>query len=127
MTDLTDRMRTCAAFIVASAMHQGDDEDGRAMRDAADLLLEASNALEQVVMAEVAGVQIPMEIIPPIVEEKLVGTWIAPGGPLPQARPRATRACPRCDSHANKTARRVNGDVMLKCHVCGHQWTWKRA
>ena len=122
MTDLTDRMRTCAAAIVA-----GDDYgDWRlVMEDAADLLIEASNAME----AAPAPLGEPMEIIPPVVMKPkppaVEGTWIAPGGPLPVARPPSARACPRCDSRANKTVRRDGNRLMLICPVCAQTWEFK--
>jgi len=43
VSDLTDRMRTCAAHIAAGA-GQGD----LLLNDCADLLIEASNALEAI-------------------------------------------------------------------------------
>jgi predicted RNA-binding Zn-ribbon protein involved in translation (DUF1610 family) len=99
MTDLTDRMRTCAAAIVAGDTYDHGHDIQLLMRDAADLLVEASNALEEsgvgtVVMdqatAQALGLE-PMEIIPPltpadrgkVLPEFKPGVWIAPGGPLP--------------------------------------------
>lgn len=53
MTDLTDRMRTCAAHIVSmTGVKEGSDPDAnqtlpsRLVADAADLLIEASNEIE---------------------------------------------------------------------------------
>ena len=133
MTDLTDRMRTCAAWII------GDRVSDVALKDAADLLIEASNALEAIPQPLGA----PMEILEakPLptgderkaarVEaiEKLTGTWIDPGGALPVPvlpMQRNKRACPQCDSRANKKVYREGNMLMLVCPVCAHVWAWKR-
>lgn len=76
MTDLTDRMRTCAAHIVSmTGVKEGSDPDAnqtlplRLVADAADLLIEASNTLEPMIetaqTAVAAQLNTPMEIIPP--------------------------------------------------------------
>jgi hypothetical protein len=140
MTDLTDRMRTCAAAIEAGAPDQPFMEWQLVYRDAAALLIEAAGVLEQAP----APLGEPMEIIPPvaaspnerevnmigawsdppITEERLSGTWVAPGGPLPTTGVRINpRACPKCDSRAIKTVYRGN-PVMLGCPVCGERWEW---
>jgi hypothetical protein len=138
MTDLTDRMRTCAAYILKAAT--ADERDAgtefalnMAARDAADLLIEASNVLEIALRDAVLGD--PMEIIPPVVvqadaSESFIpksqhGAWIAPGGPLPGVKHSGTispRACPKCDSRANKTVYRRNKHFVLECPACGHVW-----
>jgi len=46
VTDLADRMRTCAAHIIANDAHDRDDGAGLVLRDAAALLIEAAGALE---------------------------------------------------------------------------------
>lgn len=140
MTDLTDRMRTCAAAILASDVHEYDDEVGRMMRDAAALLIEASNIIEEAQLGTVLvddetakALGLPMEVIPPVVqqprskasEESMRGTWITAGNTLPVANPyRSARACPKCDSRANKTVRRAGSDMMLICPVCAHEWPY---
>lgn len=153
MTDLTDRMRTCAAFLLScdllgdlEARH--DTVEHAAVKDAANLLIEASNVLEEsgigtVVMDDATARH--LGIIPPgdrimtpadrgqvIPEHKTQSTWIAPGGPLPyaqglaDAQARNPRACPKCDSRGAKTVHRTANKVMLICPVCGEQWEWKR-
>jgi len=129
MSDLTDRMRTCAAHIIASDVHEYDDVIGRVMRDAADLLIEASNLLEQAHLP----LGEPMEIIV-LDGNATTGSmsstgWIAPGGPLPGLTHSGTispRACPKCDSRANKTVRREGAKLMLVCPVCGATWEYKQ-
>ena len=67
-----------------------------------------------------------MEIIPPpTVTEELVGTWIAPGGPLPGLKQSGTvspRACPQCDSRAQKMVHKIGRRLELECPVCGARW-----
>jgi hypothetical protein len=128
VTDLTDRMRTCAAHI----MRDDPNELLPLYRDAAALLIEASNALEVASRDAVLGD--PMEIIEPpppgfTIDRTPSAAWIAPGGPLPGLKHSGTvsmRTCPKCDSRVQKTARRVGDSLMLKCPVCGHQWTWRK-
>ncbi len=136
MTDLTDRMRTCAAAILAGAPDKPFMEWQMVYNDAADLLIEASNALE----AAPAPLGDPMEVIAPdgkptmIIPPMSLGEALDRIPPLPyheglaaaKARMSNTRACPKCDSRAQKTARRVGDSLMLKCPVCGHQWTWRK-
>ena len=126
MTDLTDRMRTCAAAILA-----GEPTTGwvsLVMHDAADLLIEASNALE----AAPAPLGEPMEIIPPVTVGTGLSaltapaTWLVGGDTLPVARPPSARACPRCDSRANKTVKRMANTLMLVCPVCAHAWPYTK-
>jgi len=124
MTELTDRMRTCAARIVAVA-----SEGDVVYNDAADLLIEASNALEAVP----TPLGEPMEIIPPVAPRPSIefglgsATWLAPGDTLPKANPyRSANTCPKCDSRANKTVRREGSVLMLICPACGHQWRYQR-
>ena len=141
MTELTNRMRTCAAHILA---HQTAD-DFTVYRDAADLLIEASNMLEAVpadavdLLAEArnmletipASLGEPMEIIPPVAPRPSIefglgnATWLAPGDTLPKANPyRSANTCPNCDSRANKTVRRYKNRLTLECPACGQQWDY---
>ena len=143
MTELTNRMRTCAAHILA---HQTAD-DFTVYRDAADLLIEASNMLDAVptdavdlltearnmLEATPAPPGEPMEIIPPVAPRPSIefglgsATWLAPGDTLPKANPyRSASTCPNCDSRASKTARREGSVLMLICPACGHQWRYQR-
>lgn len=128
MTDLTDRMRTCAAYMLDEAGPGETEMQWQAIyRAAADLLIEASNALE----AAPPPLGEPMAIIKQKVDEIAaeVSTWIAPGGTLPGVKRSGTispRACPKCDSRAGKTVRRIENKMMLVCPACGETWEFKR-
>ena len=109
MSELTDRMRTCAAYIIANRDAAGVPTADvlRATADAADLLIEASNMLEAVpadavdLLAEARNMLEtipappgePMEIIPPVAPRPSIefglgnATWLAPGDTLPKANP----------------------------------------
>jgi len=123
MTDLTDRMRTCAAHLASA----GIGANGQAIDDATALLIEAADALE----ALPPPVGEPMEIIPPVVgtTPAEISLWLAPGDPLPGLQRSGTvspRACPKCDSRATKTVRRIEGRMMLECPACDAQWEMTR-
>ena len=144
MTILTDRMRTCAAFIQARpndapmpTEHLLDDAAALLLEaselldavpaDATDLLTEASNILE----AMPAPRGEPMEIIPPVAPRPSIefglgnATWLAPGDTLPKANPyRSANTCPNCDSRAHKTVRRYKNRLTLECPACGQQWDY---
>ncbi|HXI36229.1 MAG TPA: hypothetical protein VNH80_04895 [Burkholderiales bacterium] len=134
-------MRTCAAHILA---HQTAD-DFTVYRDAADLLIEASNMLDAVptdavdlltearnmLEATPAPPGEPMEIIPPVAPRPSIefglgsATWLAPGDTLPKANPyRSANTCPNCDSRAHKTVRRYKNRLTLECPACGQQWDY---
>jgi hypothetical protein len=143
MSDLTDRMRTCAAYILS---RKGEWSDELLTEDAVALLLEASNALEKI--PEPLGT--PMEVIPPAVKA-VQDMWQAPRpeaslppidrtpravwttnaadlppvptGGKPSYRP--PRVCPACDSRANKRVFRDGHKVMLGCPVCAHAWEYR--
>jgi len=141
MTELTDRMRTCAAFIL-SRPHDGADAY---LSDAANLLLEASNVIE----AAPPPLGEPMDIIPPPVPlpaQDLQTTpkagwtttqdvrsvpkavWTTNAGdlpPVPNSRGyRHPRVCPSCDSRATKRVFRHENKVMLACPVCATAWEY---
>ena len=133
MTDLTDRMRTCAAFI-ASRPNDAPMPTEHLLDDAADLLIEASNTIEAIPppLGE------PMEIIEPKPPTSSSGhylpdnhpaspVWIDPGGALPTAKPgaRNPRTCPQCDSRANKRVFRDGAKLFLSCPVCAHAWEYQ--
>jgi hypothetical protein len=126
VSELTDRMRTCAAYIIG---HYGDDAD-HAIRDAAQLLIDASNLLtEKIPVPDLgAAVEITPQSVAKRVEQDLGSQWIAPLGPLPTtASPRSSRACPQCDSRASKRVYRDKNRLMLACPVCGNAWEYRSA
>ena len=141
MSDLTDRMRTCAAFLLWAQEHGDLEHTQNAVADATNLLIEAANALE---VAPVA-----IETIEKLIEqpkqlaldaweadvqesvakqlaEKIAGTWIAVGDALPTARLKSSKVCPKCDSRANKITRIQGNRVMLTCPVCATAWEFKQ-
>ena len=149
MTDLTNRMRTCAAAILAQKDKGGLGEPWvteMVAADAADLLIEASNMLEAVpadavdLLTEARNILEtkptpllgePMEIIPPVAPRPSIefglgsATWLAPGDTLPKANPyRSANTCPNCDSRAHKTVRRYKNRLTLECPACGQQWDY---
>ena len=130
MTDLTDRMRTCAAFMERVMIEATDIEGAvtlasRVPHDAIALLREAADALDK---PQPLGE--PMEIITP---QKLVPTspvdaqWVGPGDALPAniVRSRNPRVCPKCDSRADKKVILKPGcQPELRCPACGHLWPY---
>ena len=128
MTALTDRMRTCAAHIMATSLPEFPD---KMVDDAAKLLVEAAHEID--ILTGPIDLGEPMEVIPPVVTPPPVVSqtspmWVAPGGQLPLewARHRSKTACPKCDSRAGKTVRRVENKLMIKCPVCSETWEYKR-
>ena len=129
MTDLTDRMRTCAAHI--ENRRKGGDPWAVHMVaiDAAKLLVEAAHEID--VLTGPVDLGEPMGVIPPVVLTKkedwsldTQGTWTAPGDTLPVANPyRGRHTCPKCDSRAQKTVRKKGKSLWLVCPVCDHAWT----
>ena len=137
MTDLTDRMRTCAAHCVALSLHGRDDEEGLVMRDAADLLIAAAHEID--ILTGPIDRGDPMEIIEPAVlgVAKLdpetmkpisPAVWVSGGDTLPVANPyRGPHTCPKCDSRTQKKVyRTIDRTVMLVCPVCAHEWQYQR-
>ena len=116
MTELTDRMRTCAAALVdkwITAMSR--DELLRLQRDAAALLTEAADLLDT---PDPLGE--PMERLRQVSEAQTnIATWT--GVDLPPAEP---RRCPSCGAVSARTVKRIarSRTVALLCPVCSHQW-----
>jgi len=134
MTDLTDRMRTCAAFLCGEAK-AGDGslrDFGKAIIDARDLLLAAAHEID--ILTGPIDLGEPMEVIPPVVTPPPVVSqtspmWVAPGGQLPLewVRHRSKTACPKCDSRTQKKVyRTIDRTAMLVCPVCAHEWQYHR-
>jgi hypothetical protein len=138
MTELTDKMRTCAAAIAAGMDKHFHGEPSPLYTDAADLLLEASNVIE----GAPPPLGEPMAILEPI---KAAGdlpaipghsrpvvpraTWTTNAGdlpPVPNSRGyRHPRVCPSCDSRATKRVFRHENKVMLACPVCAVAWEYQ--
>jgi len=131
MTDLTDRMRTCAAYMLDEAGPGETEMQWQAIyRDAADLLIAAAHEID--ILTGPLDLGEPMEVIPPVVTPPPVVSqtspmWVAPGGQLPLewARHRSKTACPKCDSRTQKKVyRTIDRTVMLVCPVCAHEWPY---
>lgn len=131
MSDLTDRMRTCAAMLAAEdftqwRIYENETQD-RLVRDVEALLIEAADELEKPIEVRLGE---PMAVIPvPAAMEKglenLGDTVPAPGpawggGPPSGGR----RSCPNCQSRAGKRVRLINRSVWLVCSACGHEWPY---
>ena len=154
MTELTDKMRTCAAYIRHNVLPGGGDVPRDWRNDAADLLLEAAALLDDAIAkpAEPEMLGTPMEILPPLDDrfpkhmtnqpavevgqraglprDDTWSAWVAPGGPLPGIKAsgtRSPRACPRCDSRAYKRVFRRERKMYLHCGGCGHEWLFSEA
>lgn len=125
MTDLTDRMRTCAAFI-QNRPHDAPMPTEHLLDDAAELLLSAATEIELLTGPIDLGEAI--EIIPPVVTPPPVvaqtsAMWIGDDlKPIPNAPP-SKNACPKCDSRAQKQIRKKGKSLWLVCPVCEHAWT----
>jgi hypothetical protein len=129
MTDLTDRMRTCAAHLATASVVANP----AAIDDAAALLLAAATEIE--LLTGPIDLGEPMEVIEPAVlgVAKLdpetmkpisPAVWVSGGDTLPVANPyRGPHTCPKCDSRANKTVRKKGKSLWLVCPVCEHAWT----
>jgi hypothetical protein len=148
MSDLTDRMRTCAATLVRNEGGPFDDIRLRALEHAADLLIEASNALSmqmaedigkptdqttanQALISRLEVLGKPMEILQPVAPaEPPSDLWIAPGGQLPGLAHSGTisaRACPQCGSVTPKKVRRAAKRMMIECPACTTEWPFQGA
>ena len=113
MTELTDRMRTCAAALVVK-----DDKSSysqAAIIDAIALLTEAADLLDT---PDPLGE--PMERLRQVSEAQTnIATWT--GVDLPPAEP---RLCPSCGAATARTVKRIarSRTVALLCPVCSHSW-----
>ena len=130
MSDLTDRMRTCAAYIL-QRKDEGDPWAAEIVAlDAVDLLVEASNQLSmhlpvepQAQLMEILQPQASAPSAPPAPPaEAPDATWVGPHDTLP--RPRSPRTCPQCDSRAHKKVFRQGRRLMLACPVCAKEWPY---
>ena len=127
MTELTDRMRTCAAHILSRT---GDGHSWAAELvaiDAAALLTEAASIIEEaklgtVVVDTQTAVALGLRQLP--VNASGVGPAVWTGDdlrPVPNAA-RSRNACPNCDSRTTKIVHKCSGVMQLECPVCGSFW-----
>jgi len=118
-SELVYRMRTCAAAILNS-QQDGDPwkVSGIIAADAANLLTEASNILDQ---PEPLGEA--MEVIANAVEREVYrssGSWIV-NAELPEAAP---RPCPTCGNISARKVRISHRKLLLTCPMCSHEWEY---
>lgn len=122
MTELTDRMRTCAEFLrtcdlLGDLEVRHDMAEHAAVLGAIELLREGADELEK--PAVVAQPWVPIESTPTMT---LHAHWVGDDlKPIPN-QPVSKNACPNCDSRAAKTVHLVNKRMELECPVCGHRW-----
>jgi hypothetical protein len=135
--DLTHRMRTCAATIVAA----DGEAKMRACEDAAALLVEAAAHLSAGIAADIEGSPgEPMQLLEPMPRtgpdaawpapeqasaDDVADFWIAPGASLPGLKHSGTvslRPCPHCHSSTAKKVFRVDGRMMVECPLCCTRW-----
>jgi len=129
VSELTDRMRTCAAYILARK-NEGEQWAVEIVAlDAVDLLVEASNTLsvyEAVKNPQGDPIELPEPIPanppPPPPAQAGDATWLGPHDTLPS--PRSPKACPQCDSRAHKKVFRQGRRLMLACPVCAKEWPY---
>jgi hypothetical protein len=132
MTDLTDKMRTCAAHIM-SRPHDAPmptehllDDAAKLLNDAADLLEATSADLHPIALGE------PMEILPPAPPSEVIQPpppvvgppqWFGATDQLRFAGEiaRKSNACPVCDSRSGKRVRVMGQELWLMC-ACGASW-----
>lgn len=149
MTELTGKMRICAAYLTGTVLAHIDDnriydtpeQHARAVQDAAALLIEAAALLDDAIAkpAEPEMLGEPMPLLPfvPFQHTDVMAQaasehsgWVVPGGPLPGVKAsgtRSPRACPRCDSRAYKRVFRKERKMYLHCGGCGHEWLFSEA
>jgi len=133
MTDLTDKLRTCAAYILGRAKEDDPWAVEFVSYDTADLLIEASNVLE----GAPAPLGEPMAILEPVTAKPTPppptvprAVWTTNAGDLPpvptgQPSKRPPRVCPQCDSRANKRVFRDGAKLFLACPVCAYAWEYQ--
>jgi len=126
MSDLVYHMRTCAAALLASKEGGYPVHREVAIEHAIDLLVEASNLLEEPV-----DLGVPMEILEPVVVQDTApqgAHW--GGGDLPTrmfdfgaVNP---KPCPSCGAIDVRKVRIEHNKLMLICPRCSHHWEYAR-
>jgi hypothetical protein len=109
--ELVYRMRTCAAALAGNG-----EPPLLLLRDAADLLAEASNLLD---VPEPLGE--PMELIASVHTRPTPKPTIAQWGGDLFAGP---RPCPACGSVDARSVHRNGRRLEITCPRCAHQWEY---
>ena len=113
-SELVYRMRTCAAALMVNSGNANTPFQ-RMYCDAAELLAEASNLLDE---PEPLGELMPK--LPPVASPGSSVTWTTLD--LPNVVP---RPCPFCGSIDARTARINKRQLMLTCPKCSQSWEYK--
>jgi hypothetical protein len=126
-SELVHRIRTCVAAMLAN----DKAELPAVYRDAADLMLEASNLLD---VDEPLGE--PMPILAPspgaaAANAEQLNPYHSPVGNaiwlttelLPEQFNKP-RVCPGCAQHTAAVVNRVNRKLWLTCQECAHRWEY---
>jgi hypothetical protein len=109
--ELVMRMRTCAAALAVAG-----EPPLILLRDAADLLLEASNLLD-----EPEPIGEPMAVIEAQAAPTAGGVGNAIWGGSLNA---AARPCPQCGDISARTVHRTGRKLQITCPACAHQWEY---
>ena len=118
--ELVYRMRTCAAALASNG-----EPPLILLRDAADLLIEASNELTLMEPAEepIGEPMPPLEVAKTAaVPNTASAVWISGTTELPTV---GARPCPSCGSIDARTVKRNGRKLMLTCPACEHQWEYR--
>ncbi len=143
MSELTDKLRTCAAHVLAQEI-KGEHWAAMIVKTSAvDLLLEAANVLDgadgapktpaEVAQAvdyadKAAAAPRPYNPYTDVGPLTSVGSFNAADLPTVgavQTHPRSPKACPQCDSRAAKKVTRVGNRLILHCSVCAKEWPYQ--
>lgn len=120
--ELVYRMRTCAAALAGNG-----EPPLILLRDAADLLIEASNELTLMEPAE-EPLGEPMDVIKARAaqHDPTLGGQLPPSsaswGDVLQTK---ARPCPSCGSIDARTVKRNGRKLMLTCPACEHEWEYR--
>jgi hypothetical protein len=109
--ELVYRMRTCAAALAGNG-----EPPLLLLRDAADLLVEASNLLHE--MQPPDELELMAVIAPATPQKPTQATW---GGVLPSVAP---LPCPACGSIDARSVHRNGRRLQITCPKCAHQWDY---
>ena len=126
-SDLVHRMRTCAAALLLAKDGGNPWDASAAVNDAADLLVEAGNMLD-----EPEDLGLPMEVLaaigapsPPAAAPQ-GAHW--GGGSLPQRMfdfgAINPRPCPSCGAIDVRKVKIEHNRLMLICPRCSHHWRY---
>jgi hypothetical protein len=119
-SELVYRMRTCAAALLDSRWRATPPT----MDDAAALLTEASNLLDEpdcaIAQSEPLGEPMPKLEPAQVVKPGTSVTWTTLD--LPDVKP---RPCPFCGNVSARTARITDRRLMLSCPMCSQTWEYR--